>query len=196
MLQKNIRLRLHHIDCDLGFSVPNVRVATWCSQLHGKGFAMNAKVLSVLVVVTIMPLAAGCGSVRNLFHGRGAYCGNCATQSPGYSVIPSVAAPGGCGGPGCGPTMPSAEPVCGTEFGGSYYGGYDGQYLGDGNVIGGPMIGTGVYGGQPFDSYNPSNDWIPSDPNYVPNSAYTVDNNPMTTLDSGTRMGTPTPASP
>ena len=141
--------------------------------MHGKGFAMNAKVLSVLVVGTVLPLAVGCGNLNNWIHGRGAFCGRCSGNAPGYSVTPQSQGPivGGCGGPACGPVTP--EPVCGTEFGGAYLGGYDSGYPIDGGVIGSPAIGTGVYGGAPYDQYNSPSGFMPNNQSYVvPGSQY------------------------
>lgn len=146
--------------------------------MHGKGFAMNAKVLSVLVVVTVLPLAVGCGNLNNWIHGRGAFCGSCSGNAPGYSVIPQTVGPivgghGGCGGPACGPVHANPEPVCGTEFGGAYYGGYDSGYPIDGNYIGSPAIGTGVYGADPYDQYNSPSGFMPNNQSYVvPGSQY------------------------
>lgn len=153
--------------------------------MHGKGFAMNTKVLSVLVVVTVLPMAGGCGNISNWIHGRGAFCGSCVANGPAYQVVPPAAGPfvnvpQGCGGPSCAPACPTPEPVCGTEFGGSYYGGYDSGYPMDESVIGSPMIGNGIYDGQPYDLNISPNGWMPNNQSYVvPGSQYETEGVPL-----------------
>ena len=166
--------------------------------MHGKGFAMNTKVLSVLVVLTVLPMASGCGNLCGWLHGRGAFCGSCIGNNPAYTVIPPSAGPligghPGCGGQGCGPVCPAPEPVCGTEFGGSYYGGYDAGYPINESVIGSPVIGNGIYGGIHHDQQIPSSGFQPYNQSYVvPGSQYEVEGMPLAPMQS-TPMSTPTP---
>ena len=170
--------------------------------MHGKGFAMNAKVLSVLVIVSIVSLSSGCYNFKEMLHGNGAYCGSCAVGGQAYTVAPanpgpyyggpSVGTHGGCGGPACVPS----EPVCGTEYGGAYCGGYDAGYPIDGNIIGSPAMGTGVYGMPSYDQYSQSDSWVPQDPNYVPGTLSVSDGSPVAPLQPIAPMGAPTPMQP
>lgn len=186
--------------CNLSLSVPNVRVAHGCSLMHGKGIAMNTKVLSVLVVLTVLPMSVGCGNICGWLHGRGAYCGSCAANGPGYTVVPPAAGPligghTGCGTPQCPPLHHHPEPVCGTELGGAYYGGYDAGYPIDESVIGSPVIGNGIYDAQPYDRYSPPSGFMPNGQSYiVPGSQYEVEGTPLapmqpTPLNSSSATG-------
>lgn len=156
----------------------------------------------------MLPAFGGCGSVRNTLFGRGAACGVCPSAAPTYNVpspvygnpAPTYGTPApfygnpaqACPTPDCGavygaPTYGGPSTYGGTGYGdscgcggeGSYYGnyGYGGEMYPSGTVIGTPMVGTGVNGGYPGDSYN-LNNWIPSEPTYVPGSAVYSDGVP------------------
>jgi hypothetical protein len=139
---------------------------------------MNVRFVALIATVAVITTSSGCSGMRNFLFGRGAACGVCPSQGPGYGL------PGpelGCGmEPGCG-----YEPTCGHEpprfgglrrgcglFGGgicrgsdscgcganahpgvtSGYGAFPGvvndPYMYDGAVIGSEMIG-GPYNGYP-----------------------------------------------
>lgn len=103
-----------------------------------------------------------------------------------------VGGPTGCGGPTCGPVYPNPEPVCGTEFGNSYYGGYDSGYPIDGNVIGNSAIGTGVYGADPYDQYIPSSGFMPNNQSYVvPGSQYETEGTQLAPMQVPAMQPTP-----
>lgn len=167
---------------------------------------MNARLVTVLAVISMLVAAGGCGSVRNVLFGRGAACGVCPSAAPNFNVsppaygapapyanpAPTFGSPGqSCPTPGCGGPGYSAPAYGGPAYGdscgcggegsyygdGSYYGGYGGEMYPGGTVIGTPMIGTGISGGYSGDAYN-LNNWIPADPNYVPGSAVYSDGSP------------------
>ncbi len=122
---------------------------------------MNARWLAVLVVVSMLPVSTGCGSIKHLLFGAGAACGSCAARGPACGGAPAYAGPAaGCGAPACG-AVQGGECGCGGEYGSAYLGAMDQGYSLDGTIIGNPVYGSGIYDGVPVESYN-QNEWYPS----------------------------------
>src|SRR6056297_1382701 len=181
MLRKNIKLHLHLIRGDLGFSnTTKVRGIDSRSISHRKGITMSVRLLSLSLAVGLLPFAVGCGFFRGLCHGPGAACNACAVGNPNFS--PTYPGPtAGCGLPGCGPVH-GPELGCGGETISSYYGGNGDP--GPANSIGGIGYGVGYNGGVPYDANNPDN-WLPQE--YVPGALRETEGLPTAPLS-------PTPA--
>lgn len=120
---------------------------------------MNARLMMIVVVLTALPAAGGCGAARNILFNPGAACGRCAAVGPTYDVAPpAYGAPGygqpaygapGCGTPNCGapaygapaygtpaygaPASGCGSPQCGGSYGGECGcgGEYGSNYYGD-----------------------------------------------------------------
>jgi hypothetical protein len=134
---------------------------------------MKIRQIALFGVLTVLPVAMGCGHFKGLLFGPGAPCNACMGGTQGYNIAP----------PACSCGM---EQGCGGETYGSYYGGADLGYAADGSVIGAPGMGPGIYSSGPSNGYHPDN-WVAPGEQMVPNSLHTYE----TPSDQGM---SPTPA--
>jgi hypothetical protein len=141
---------------------------------------MKVQRFALVAVLSVLPIAMGCGHFRNLLFRPGAPCNACAGCLQGRDIAPP-AIPNAYGEPGCG-AIPPVGLGCGGETYGSYYGGTHSGYPTGGNVIGDPAVGSAIYPGAPPNGYIPDN-WVAPGERVVPDSMQTYESpqsGPMT----------------
>lgn len=82
---------------------------------------MNARICTIIAVMSLMSFSVGCGGMRNFLFGRGARCGLCNRNAPAPQYGNTMQAPCGAtngqpapqGGCGCNGQAYSAQP-CGS----------------------------------------------------------------------------------
>jgi len=77
--------------------------------LHIEEFEMNRRVITIVLLLTVLPLASGCSGMKNFIFGKGARCGIC---NRGATYAP--ADPCGCP-PGTHAYSGIGESVCGHD---------------------------------------------------------------------------------